>query len=90
MIRLGLNAVALKVISDVLSSFLQGHVDDARLPRTLGHPLDQPPALVLATYRFDQQIEVGPVETGGHHIVSGDSEFGLHVGDDFRCCGGRQ
>jgi hypothetical protein len=72
-----------EMFGDVLSGFLQGHVDDARLARALGHPLHQTPPLVLAAHRFHQQIEIGPVETGGHHILGGDGEFGLHVGDDL-------
>lgn len=86
MIRLGLNAIAFKVLGDVCGGFLQGHVDDARLARSRAHPLDQTPALVLTAHRFDQQIEVGPVEAGGYHIFFCDIEFGLHVGNHIRRC----
>ena len=88
-VSLGLDSIALKVLGDVLGGLLQRHVDNARLPWAFGHPFDQTPALVLTAYRLDQQVEVGPIETGGDHIVRSNGEFGLHVGDDFRRgCGG--
>lgn len=89
-IRLGLNAVAIEVLSNVLGGFLQGDVDDARQAPTVGHPLHQASALVLAAYRLHQQIEVGPIETGGDDILRGDGEFRLHVRDDLRRRRGRQ
>ncbi|MNL21037.1 hypothetical protein D3C87_1423100 [compost metagenome] len=91
-ISLGLNAVAVQVFSDVLGGFLQGHIDDARLVRTLAHPFDKTSAFVRSANRFHQQIEVRAIETGGHHIVGGDGEFRLHVGDDLgrRRCGQQQ
>ena len=90
MVRLGLDAVTLQVLGNVFGGFLQGDVDNARLARTLSHPLHQAPTLVLAAHRFHQQIEVGPIETGGHHVFGGDGKFSLHVGDDFRRCRGSQ
>ncbi|MNC22962.1 hypothetical protein D3C75_709700 [compost metagenome] len=91
-ISLGLNAVAVQVFGDVLGCFLQSDIDDARLVRTLAHPFDQASALVRSANRLHQQIEVRAIETGGHHIVGGDGEFRLHVGDDLgrRRCGQQQ
>ena len=81
MVRLGLDAITIQMLGDLLGGFLQGHVDDARLIGALGHPLHQPPTLVGADYRLNQQVEVGPVEARGDHILRRDGELGLHVGN---------
>lgn len=90
MIGLGLDAVTTQVFSNVLGGFLQGDVDDARLVGTLAHPFDKASAFVLTAHRFHQQIEVWPVETGGHHVFRRDGEFRFHIRDHFRGRGGGQ
>ncbi|MNF59369.1 hypothetical protein D3C84_409550 [compost metagenome] len=80
-VGLGLKPVLAQVLGNLLGGFLQGHIDDARLPDTLAHPLQKTATLVLAAHRFNQQIEVRPVESGGHHIVWCNGELRLHVGD---------
>jgi len=77
----GRKAPLRQVFSDLLGGLLLGDVDDGRLPRPVRQPFHQPALLVEAADRLHQQIEIGSVETGGHHVIRRNREFGLHVGD---------
>jgi len=89
-VSLGLDAVAVQVLGNLLGGFLQGDVDDTGLIGTLAHPLDQAPTLVGTAHRFHQQVEVGPVEARGDHVVRRNGELGLHVGNHPGRGGSRQ
>lgn len=89
-ISLGLDAVAVQVLGDLLGGFLQSDIDDTRLVGPLTHPLHQAPALVHAADRLYPQVEVGPVEARGDHIRGGDGELGLHIRNHLGRRGGRQ
>ena len=58
-IGLGLDAIAVQMLGDVLGGFLQGDVDDARLAGSLAHPFDQASALVLAANRLHHRLRFG-------------------------------
>ena len=87
MIRLGLDAMAIEMLGNLFGGFLQGDVNDARLAHPLAHPLHQSAALVCTTDGFHQQVEIGPVEARGDHIVRSNGELRLHVGNHLgrRC-----
>ena len=86
-IGLGLDAVAVQMLGNLLGGFLQGDVDDARLIGPLRHPFDQSPTFVVAAHRLYQQVEIGPVEARGHHIVGRNGKLRLHIGNHLgrRC-----
>ncbi len=89
-IGLGLNAMAVQVLGNLFSGFLQRDIDDTRLMRPLAHPGDQAPTFVRTGNRFHQQVEVGPVEACGDDILRCNGELRLHVGNHLGRGRGRQ
>ena len=86
----GADPVLIQVLGDVLGRLLQGDVDNTRLALTLTHPLHQPLTLGSAGNRFDPQIEIGAIKTGGDDIGFSNRELGLHVHNDRGRGGGRE
>ena len=84
------HAVLAEVAGYILGRFLQGDIHNAALLRARGQPLGQALQLVGATDGLDQQIQVGAVKAGAHHVKSVDGKFGLHIGHDGRGSGGGQ